>query len=208
MTEYKTDFLDLRRMDCMDLMAQYPDKYFDLAIVDPPYRDLNQPTKDMRKNGSMKSLEGRPSIKYFAEIKRVSKEQIIWGANNFELPQWKGFIVWNKGLPFDFSMSMAEVASISEGLGTISKIYDLRVSGAEFRIHPTQKPVALYRWLLANYAKKGDKIIDTHMGSGSIAIACHYAGHHLTASELDQDYFDASIERIKRETAQLTLELK
>lgn len=83
--------------DCMDFMAKYPDKFFELAIVDPPYRDENQPTKNMRNNGSMKSLEGRPAIAYWKELRRVSKEQIIWGANNFELPQWKGFVVWEKG---------------------------------------------------------------------------------------------------------------
>jgi site-specific DNA-methyltransferase (adenine-specific) len=150
--------------DNMELMAKYPDGYFELAIVDPPYRDTNQPTKDMRKSGQMKSLEGRPSKEYFDELSRVSKNQIIWGANNFQLPQFKGFIVWEKGIPFDFTMSMAEIASLSEGLSTISKIYKLRISGAEERIHPTQKPVRLYEWLLANYAKEGDKILDTHLG--------------------------------------------
>jgi site-specific DNA-methyltransferase (adenine-specific) len=189
----------------MELMSRYPDKYFDLAIVDPPYRDENQPTKDMRNNGSMKSLEGRPSQKYFEELLRVSKNQIIWGANNFQLPQFKGFIVWNKGIPIDFTMSMAEIASISEGLGTISKIFEFRIAGAETRIHPTQKPVALYKWILDKYAKEGDKILDTHLGSGSIAIACHDYGFDLTACELDKEYFDKAMERINNHKAQTKL---
>jgi site-specific DNA-methyltransferase (adenine-specific) len=205
MDTYKTDLLDLRNMDCMDLMAQYPDKHFKLAIVDPPYRDTNQPTKDMRANGSMKSLEGRPSKEYWNELKRVSENQIIWGANNFQLPQWKGFVVWRKiPIPENFTMSMCEVASLSEGLGTVAKVVEITPMN-QVRCHPTQKPVALYRWLLANYAKEGDNILDTHGGSFSSAIACHYAGYHLTASELDADYFQASVERVKRETAQMTL---
>jgi len=154
---------EVYNMDCVEFMKQYPDNHWELAIVDPPYRDDNQPTKDMRKNGQMKTLEGRPQQDYWEELSRVSKNQIIWGANNFQLPQFKGFIVWEKGIPFDFTMSMAEIASLSEGLSTISKIYKLRISGAEERIHPTQKPVRLYEWLLANYAKQGDKILDTHV---------------------------------------------
>lgn len=197
----KTDTLNLRNMDCMELMAEFPDGHFDLAIVDPPYRDENQPTKDMRAAGSMATLTGRPSQKYFDELIRVSKQQIIWGANNFQLPQFKGFIVWEKGIPMDFTMSMAELAAITEGLSTISKIVRIPVQGQN-RIHPTQKPVALYDWILANYSKPGQKILDTHMGSGSIAIACHYFGCHLTASELDTDYFEAACNRIQRETRQ------
>jgi site-specific DNA-methyltransferase (adenine-specific) len=197
--------MNITNEDNMELMSRYPDKYFDLAIVDPPYRDENQPTKDMRNNGSMKSLEGRPSQKYFEELLRVSKNQIIWGANNFQLPQFKGFIVWNKGIPIDFTMSMAEIASISEGLGTISKIFEFRIAGAETRIHPTQKPVALYKWILDKYAKEGDKILDTHLGSGSIAIACHDYGFDLTACELDKEYFDKAMERINNHKAQTKL---
>ena len=191
--------------DCMDVMAAFPDKHFDLAIVDPPYRDENRPTKDMRASGSMKSLNGRPPKEYWTELRRVSQEQIIWGANNFEQPQWMGFVVWEKlGIPEDFTMSMAEVASLSQGLATTSKIVRFAARGQD-RIHPTQKPVELYRWLLEKYAKPGQRILDTHLGSGSIAIACHYFGAHLTACEIDRDYFAAAVERIKRETAQTTL---
>ena len=197
--------IDLHNQDCLEAMKQMKDKQFDLAIVDPPYRDSNQPTKDMRANGSMKTIEGRPSLEYWKELKRVSKEQIIWGANNFELPQWKGFIVWDKAIPFDFTMSMAEVAALSEGLATISKIWKFRIAGAEQRIHPTQKPVKLYEWLLDNYAEEGQTILDTHLGSGSIALACHNRGFDLTAFEIDKEYFDAAKKRLKTHQQQLTM---
>ena len=194
--------------DNMELMARYSDKYFDLAIVDPPYRDENQPTKDMRINGSMKSLEGRPTKEYFNELLRVSKEQIIWGANNFQLPQFKGFIVWKKlTISDDFTMSMAEIASISDGLGTTSKVFEYAPQGKKDdpRIHPTQKPKQLYKWILNKYAKQGDKILDTHLGSGSIAIACHDYGFELTACELDKEYFDKAMQRIDNHRKQLTM---
>ena len=188
--------MNITNEDNMQLMSRYEDNHFDLAIVDPPYRDSNQPTKDMRANGSMASLEGRPTKEYWNELLRVSKEQIIWGANNFELPQWKGFFVWDKGIPFDFTMSMAEIASLSEGIGTVSKIWKFRIAGAEYRIHPTQKPVKLYEKILMTYAKEGNKILDTHLGSGSIAIACHNLGFDLTACELDKEYYDAAMKRL------------
>ena len=198
--------INLYNMDCMEAMAKMPDKAYDLAIVDPPYRDNNQPTQEMRKNGSMKTIEGRPTPEYWKEIRRVSKEQIIWGANNFELPQFKGFVVWDKGIPHDFTMSMAEIASLTDGLGTISKICKMRASGADaVRIHPTQKPVKLYEWLLKNYAKEGDKILDTHLGSGSIAVACHNMGYSLDAYELDIDYYNAAVRRLKEHQKQLRL---
>lgn len=194
---------EILHLDCLEYMATLPEKAFDLAIVDPPYRDNNQPTQEMRKNGSMKTLEGRPCVGYWAELKRVSKEQIIWGANNFELPQYKGFVVWEKGIPQDFTMSMAEIAALTEGLGTISKIFSLRASGADVsRIHPTQKPVKLYEWLLTNYAKPGQRILDTHLGSGSSAIAANNLGFDFVGMELDKDYFEAACKRIEQATAQ------
>lgn len=192
-------------MDCLEGMKQIPDKYFELAIVDPPYRDENQPTKDMRKNGSMKSLEGRPSEEYWNELYRISKNQIIWGANNFQLPQFKGFVVWEKGIPENFTMSMAEIASLSEGLGTVSKIYKCRASGQGDRIHPTQKPIALYKWLLNNYANKGDKILDTHLGSASSIIACIDMGFEYMGFEIDEEYFAAASKRIEDYQAQTSL---
>ena len=197
--------IELHNVDCMEYLRSCGDNAFDLAIVDPPYRDSNAPTKDMRKNGSMKSLAGRPNNDYWSELFRVSQNQIIWGANNFELPQWKGFVVWDKGIPFDFTMSMAEVAGLSEGLSTISKIFKLRIAGAEQRIHPTQKPVKLYEWLLDNYAKEGDRILDTHLGSGSIALACWNRRFDLVACELDPDYFAAATKRIEKHKRQLQM---
>ena len=189
--------------DCMEAMAKMKDKAYDLAIVDPPYRDKNQPTQDMRKNWSMKSLEGRPSKEYWNELFRVSKERIIWGANNFHLPQWKGFVVWRKGaIPEKFTMSMCEIASLSEGLGTIAKIVGVNTSGRD-RIHPTQKPVALYKWILKNYAKPGDKILDTHGGSCSIAIACWDMGHDCDIYEIDEDYYKAAVKRFENHKKQL-----
>ena len=197
--------LNITNEDNMELMARYEDNHFDLAIVDPPYRDSNQPTKDMRANGSMKSLEGRPSKEYFKELFRVSKEQIIWGANNFELPQWKGFVAWKKKtIGISFTMSMVEVASLSENLGTTSKWIEIAPQNPN-RIHPTQKPVKLYEWLLMNYAKEGEKILDTHLGSGSIAIACQNLGFDLTACELDKEYFEAAMKRINNHKSQIRL---
>ena len=197
--------MNITNEDNMQLMARYEDNYFDLAIVDPPYRDSNQPTKDMRANGSMKSLEGRPTKKYWAELKRVSKEQIIWGANNFELPQWKGFVAWKKKtIGISFTMSMLEIASLSENLGTTSKWIEIQPQNPN-RIHPTEKPIKLYEWLLMNYAKEGDKILDTHLGSGSIALACHNLGYNLTACELDTEYYNAAMKRLKQHQQQLTM---
>ena len=192
--------------DCMDYMRDLPDNAFDLAICDPPYRDSNQPTKDMRNNGSMKSLEGRPSKEYFDELMRVSKEQIIWGANNFQLPQFMGFVVWEKlTISENFTMSMAEIASLSSGLGTTSKIYRQAPQDKGGRIHPTQKPVKLYQWLLDKYAKPDMRILDTHLGSGSSAIAAHYFGCDFVGIELDEDYYKAAKNRFELATAQQAL---
>jgi len=198
--------------DNMNLMSRYEDNAFDLAIVDPPYRDQNenQPTKEMRNNRFVKGqgLGKKPTNFYFNELYRVSKNQIIWGANNFNLPQFKGFVVWKKKtISENFSMSMCEIASISENLGTVSKFIEIAPQGTikDPRIHPTQKPVQLYEWILMNYAKKGDKILDTHLGSGSIAIACHNLGFDLTACELDKDYFETAMKRINQHTAQLRI---
>ena len=198
-----SDKITVTNEDNMQLMARYPDKYFDLAIVDPPYRDNNQPTKDMRSNGCMKSLEGRPQKEYFDELIRVSKNQIIWGANYYLefLPSTRGIICWDKKqyMPtfsrIEFAWtSFDAVARLFEGTST-----DLN------RFHPTQKPVALYKWILDKYAKQGNKILDTHLGSGSIAIACHDYGFDLTACELDKEYFDKAMERISNHTNQQKL---
>ena len=207
-----TDKITITNEDNMKLMSRYEDNYFDLAIVDPPYRNTNEnaPTKDMRNNRFVKGqgLGSMPSFEYFTELHRVSKNQIIWGANNFQLPQFKGFVVWKKKTISEvFTMSMCEIASISEKLGTVSKWIEIAPQGTpqDPRIHPTQKPLKLYDFLLKHYAKEGDKILDTHLGSGSIAIACHNRGFDLTACELDKEYYEASIKRINQQIAQQRL---
>ncbi len=191
-------------------MARYPDKYFDLAIIDPPYRNQseNQPTKDMRRNGKIEVFGDKPDKTYFDELFRVSKNQIIWGANNFTLPNYKGFVIWKKlTISEAFTMSMAELAYISEGLGTVSKIFECAPQGtaSDPRIHPTQKPIALYKWLLTNYAKEGDLILDTHVGSASSLIACHDLGFDAVGFEIDPDYYKASKERLEVVQKQVTL---
>ena len=191
--------------DNMIMMARYPDNYFDLAIVDPPYRNQNEnsPTKDMRSNRFVKGqgLGKMPTNKYFIELHRVSKNQIIWGANNFQLPQFKGFVIWKKKTISEvFTMSMCEIASLSEELGTVSKWIEIAPQGTKEdpRIHPTQKPIKLYEWLLMNYAKEGDKILDTHRGSASLDIACHNLGFDLVTCEVDTDYFNDGNKRLKQ----------
>lgn len=198
--------IKLLNVDCMQYMSTVPDKYFDLAIVDPPYRDENQPTKDMRANGSMKNFGKKPTVEFYKELCRVSKEQIIWGANNFDFQPYKGFVIWEKEtIGETFTMSMAELASLSEGLATTSKIYKIRPQDT-FRIHPTQKPIKLYEWLLHNYAKPEYKIIDTHLGSGSSAIAAHYFGSaEFVGTELDADYYNACVDRFNQATKQVAM---
>ena len=198
---------ELLNMDCMEYMKGLEDNAFELAIVDPPYRDENQPTKDMRNNGSMESIVGRPTAEYWTELLRVSKEQVIWGANNFELPQWKGFIVWKKKtISENFTMSMCEVASLSEGLGTTSKWIEVAPQD-KFRFHPNQKPLLLYDFILKHYAKEGDRILDTHLGSGSSAIAAHYGGFDFVGMELDEDYYKDARARFDLETSQQAFDL-
>jgi len=196
-----------------------PDKAFELAIVDPPYGIGFDGDSTLGNNSSAKWKnplkseryqkkewdKSKPPTEYFAELRRVSRKQIIWGGNHFPLPQSGGWIVWAKGTAEGMSLSDAELAWTNAANNV--KIIELLWSGFRKceqveRFHPTQKPVKLYRWLLHNYAKPGDRILDTHGGSFSSAIACHYAGHHLTGCELDLDYFAAGVERVKRETAQ------
>lgn len=215
--------LDLRRADCMDMMAEFPDGYFDLAIVDPPY-GIGVDGKNLIANPSdnaNKTMLARdhkwddapPPSEYFQELKRVAKEQIVWGGNYFldHLGYCKAPIVWDK-LNGGSMYADGEMAWTSIGLPKNLKIWRHQWCGAFKdsergikRQHPTQKPVALYKWLLTNYAKPGHRILDTHLGSGSHAIACYYAGMHLTACEIDEDYFKAASERIESETAQTVL---
>jgi site-specific DNA-methyltransferase (adenine-specific) len=204
----------------MELMARYPDKYFDLAIVDPPYgidADVKNSTDKMqtkksaaksKKYGSQLWDSDIPTDEYFDELKRVSKKQIIWGANYFGLVG--GMIYWHKNVTMP-TYSTGELAWVScmNKLDFVDITWHGMIqhdmSNKETRIHPTQKPVALYKWLLDKYAKQGDKILDTHLGSGSIAIACHDYGFDLTACELDKEYFDKAMTRINNHVAQQKL---
>jgi len=211
MTHYKTDRLDLHLMDCMDLMRGYPDKHFDLAIVDPPYgigaaeMQLGKGKGTASRTWTTKSWDSAiPAPEYFDELRRVSREQIIWGGNYFPLRPTRCWIIWDKIQ--EFSGSEFEMAWVSLDAPTRAfRMSRVEAYAGTDKIHPTQKPVELYGWLLANYAKAGDKILDTHLGSMSHAIAAHYAGLHLTGAELDPDYFAAGIERVKRETAQMDM---
>jgi len=203
--------------DNMQLMARYEDKHFDLAIVDPPYgigisgqkKVIAKNKKHNRKHHQDKGWDKSiPTKEYFDELKRVSKNQIIWGANYFVKHLNKGtmgWVFWFKGQN-DLTMSDGEIAYTSFQRATrqinINRGFIAKNGGS---IHPTQKPVKLYEWLLMNYAKEGDKILDTHLGSGSIAIACHNLGYDLTACELDKDYYDAAIKRINQHKAQLRI---
>jgi site-specific DNA-methyltransferase (adenine-specific) len=203
-----TDKIELTNECNMELMKKFPDNYFDLAIVDPPYG-----IERFKKGGSHVNKYGtenqdwnniKPTQEYFNELFRVSKFQIIWGSNNFNLPTSEYFIIWQKGNALDFSFAMVEQAWTN--VKKPAKLFKyLHVQNNENRIHPTQKPVKLYEWLLMNYAKQGDKILDTHLGSGSIAIACHDYGFQLTACELDLEYYNKAVERIKNHVSQQKL---
>ena len=220
----------------MALMARYPDNYFDLAIVDPPYgigaskQSASSSKMKGRKNSVIKrsTLKSKdwdnetPTKEYFNELFRVSKEQIIWGGNYFELPLINSWLIWNKLQVLEtrsdgemawtsFKRPLKIVPLLQDGFKRGQNvgynqpvIYNEPFSGKQ-TIHPTQKPVALYKWILDKYAKQGDKILDTHLGSGSIAIACHDYGFDLTACELDKEYFDKAIQRINNHTAQQKL---
>jgi site-specific DNA-methyltransferase (adenine-specific) len=203
--------------DCMEGMARYPDKYFDLAIVDPPYGNIDaiglidnkKKGKQATKRTNYKLFENiAPDDEYYCELARVSKNQIIWGGNFLGL--CGGVIVWQKN---GTAFGEAEVAICSTHKSV--KVFEYTWNGMlqqdmknkENRIHPTQKPVALYKWLLSNYAKQGNKILDTHLGSGSSRIAAYEMGFNFTAFELDTEYYEAQEKRYKAHIAQLKLEL-
>ena len=222
-------------IDCMELLKATPDKFYDLAIVDPPY-GIGESGKSNASRGSAagankfkgtrnttgagiastKFIEkdwdsSAPDYEYFNELVRVSKNQIIWGANHFAdrlpCPKSPCWIVWDKvNGETDFADSELAYTSFKTAVRNFKFQWNGMLQGdmknKEQRIHPTQKPVKLYEWLLTKYAKQGDKILDTHCGSGSIAIACNNLGFELTACELDKDYYEASIKRIKQATAQ------
>lgn len=231
-----TDKIEITNEDCMELLKRTPDKFYDLALVDPPYgigasKQVESSSKMKgRKNSIIKrsSLKSKdwdketPTKEYFNELFRVSKEQIIWGGNYFELPLINSWLIWNKLQLLEtrsdgemawtsFKKPLKIVPLLQDGFKRGQNvgynqpvIYNEPFSGKQ-TIHPTQKPVALYKWILDKYAKQGDKILDTHLGSGSIAIACHDYGFELTACELDFDYYNKAVERIKNHVAQQKL---
>ncbi len=204
-------------MDCMDFMRDVPDKTYDLAIVDPPYGIGDTWSKSRRDRfyhkGKMHSYQNRsaPDSDYFAELQRVSENQIIWGGNYYtdHLLPTNAWIVWNKGRDAEKTfMSEAELAwtSFKKVLRIAHFLWDggKKCENVD-KYHPHQKPVALYKWLLKNYAKPGDKILDTHGGSMSIAIACYDMGFDLDLCEIDEKYFADAKARFERHMAQTRL---
>lgn len=223
-------------MDCMEGMKEFPDKYFDLAIVDPPYggggKEYDAQTqrfggcftryfdekeqnkiKAERRGGTWASKYGNnictwdfaPTEEYFKELFRISKNQIIWGGNYFALPPTRCFIVWRKtNVHEKFTMAMAEYAWTS--FNANAKVFEFSATGQEDRFHPTQKPVALYRWILANYAKQGNKILDTHVGSASSLIACEDMGFQYVGFEIDEEYYQKASARIEEFRQQIRMD--
>ena len=204
--------------DCMEIMKQIPDKFIDLAITDPPYgigAGTKIFTREGKQTGKSKCISGIgykksewdsaiPDKKYFNDLFRVSKNQIIWGGNYFieHLKNTSCFIVWDKdngdNLYADCELAWSSFPSaVRKFKHKWHGMLQENMSAKEIRIHPTQKPIALYRWLLQNYAKTGDKIIDTHSGSGSLACACHLEKFDFLAIEKDEDYFKSSVERLE-----------
>lgn len=210
-----TDKITITNEDNMKLMARYPDNYFELAIVDPPYGNIDAIglSDNKKKNKQATKRKGyhlfeniAPENEYYLELERVSKNQIVWGGNFLGL--CGGVIVWNKN-GTAFGEGEIAICSTHKSVQIFEFTWNGMLQGdmknKETRIHPTQKPVALYKWILDKYAKQGDKILDTHLGSGSIAIACHDYGFELTACELDKEYYDKAIDRIKNHTNQQNL---
>ena len=214
--QFKNEFcsgcISIYNGDCMDLLRQTPNKYYDLCIVDPPY-GIGISSNPVRQLHSKKNWDNSiPKKEYFDELFRVSKNQIIWGGNYFP-SLWefgcKGFIFWYKQNPVD-NFSDGELAWTS--FNKPAYCFPFRYYGglqgntsAECKIHPTQKPIELYDWLLMKYAKEGDKILDTHLGSGSIAIACHDLHFDLVACEIDKEYYDKALEKYEIRKSQLKL---
>jgi site-specific DNA-methyltransferase (adenine-specific) len=197
--------------DCMIGMKEFPDKYFDLAIVDVPYGIGVNHNMGRRKGDRASGFKPAdwdseaPPSEYFDELRRVSENQIVWGANHFisRIPHDSScWILWDKGFSEDVSFAQFELAWTSSD--SVCKKYD-KPSAQPNRIHPTQKPVALYKWLLKNYAKEGDKILDTHLGSQSSRIAAFDGGFDFTGYELDKDYFEAGCKRFNQHKQQLKL---
>jgi len=193
----------------MEGMKRYGDKHFSLAICDPPYGiDINMNMG--RKKGEKKKHKDKkwdasiPDEEYFKELFRISKNQIIWGGNYFPLPLTKSWIFWDKDVPDGVSFADGELAwsSFDKTLVKVKLPYSGFRGSDTVRIHPTQKPVKLYKWLLRNYAKKGDLILDTHVGSASSLIACYDMGFDAVGFEIDKDYYEASKKRLEKFIAQ------
>jgi len=211
--------IELLHCDCMEYMATVPDKYFDLAIVDPPYGLGDRLVKGGAKGGmgTMRNLaddkvttwdDKIPPHEYFTELQRVSKNQIIWGGNYFldYLGKTDGFVVWDK---MNGTNPMADAELAWQNIKGTTRMFRWHHFSGErtTKIHPTQKPIELYEWLLTNYAKKGQKVLDTHLGSGSSAIAAHYFGVDFVGCELDKDYFEAAKARFDMATKQLAMSI-
>ena len=222
-------------MDCMEGMKQFPDNYFDLAIVDPPYGDGGEAVETARQEQIRRSIrqvsqerdstgkctrtggtwaskfgkkiiswDTAPKQDYFKELFRVSRNQIIWGGNYFNLPPTRCFLIWRKtNVPEKFSMAMCEYAWTS--FNDNAKMFEYSAVGQKGRFHPTQKPVELYKWILSNYAQHGDKILDTHVGSASSLIACRESGFQYVGFEIDEGYFKMAQKRLQAVEAQMNI---
>lgn len=222
------------KADCLEGMKQFPDKFFDLAVVDPPYgagftegggckgwfTKYHQKTDDKqyqrfgnkdsrfekyKRNGAV-NWDVAPKQDYFEELFRVSKNQIIWGGNYFNLPPTRCFLVWRKlSISDNFTMAMAEYAWTS--FNSNAKVFECVPQGrkGDERFHPTQKPIELYEWILQKYAKEGDTILDTHVGSASSLIACHRTQHKFVGFEIDPEYYEKGEKRLRAEMAQMSI---
>ena len=200
MKNYFKDNIQIYNTDCVEFMKTFPDKYFNLSIVDPPYGLESKSStgsgklKERAFNvGNIKEWDNAPTEEYFKELFRVSRNQIIWGGNYFNLPPSRGFVIWDKKQPWE-NFSRCEYAWLSMSVPSAIFEYDNRTGD---KIHPTQKPIALYKWLLKKYAKKGYKILDTHGGSFSSAIACYEMGFDFCGTEINEEYFQKAVERIE-----------
>lgn len=194
-------------IDCMIGMKEYPDKYFDLAIVDPPYgigdKLVNGGTWAKNRKTGYSGWDIKPPKEYFDELFRVSKNQIIWGGNYFELPPTRCFLIWDK--PSMRIPTMADCEFAWTSFDDVAKLASINQEKGDIRIHLSQKPIKLYDWILKKYSKSGDKILDTHVGSGSSRIACDKAGLDFIGYEIDKDYWLAQEERFRIYKMQLKL---
>ena len=199
---------EVHNIDCLEYMRTLPDNYFQLAIADPPYGGGCDRTGGRlfgRYSDKIREWDKEPDQEFFCELFRVSENQIIWGANYFTMPPTRCFIIWEKPIPENFSMAMCEYAWTS--FDRNAKMFKASSVGTihNVRIHPTQKPVALYAWLLQHYAKDGDRIFDPMMGSQSSRIAAYKLGFDYVGCELDKEYFDKGCERFDRECHGITV---